>query len=129
VTQWPYSWRNGSDKFLQQLRRDLLRDDDPLWRILANRKYRPCTPVLVLRSRLSPAIGRSLQHVCRYESPKVVKCCRVDSAICPDVEDSSLRIRDHPARTPRRDNTHSIGEMRRAIYQFIWRIRSRMSTL
>src|SRR5260370_14118760 len=68
------------------------------------------------------------QHVCWYESPKVVKCCRVDSAICPDVEDSSLRIRDHPSRTQRRDSTHSIGEMRRD-YQFIWRIRSRMSTL
>src|SRR5262249_39518984 len=25
VTQWPYPWRNGSDKFLQQLRRDLQR--------------------------------------------------------------------------------------------------------
>lgn len=32
---------------------------------------------------LSPAIGRSLQHVCRYESPKVIRCCRVDSAFAP----------------------------------------------
>jgi hypothetical protein len=28
------------------------RDDRTLWRILANRKYRPCTPALVLGSRL-----------------------------------------------------------------------------
>jgi len=108
VTQWPYPWRNGSDKFLQQLRRDLQRDDDPLGRILANLKYRPCMPVLVLGNRLSPAIGRSLQHVCRYESPKVVRCPPRRFRICPDDEDSSLRIRDHPARTERRDNTHSI---------------------
>ena len=31
-------------EFLQLLRRNLLRDDDTLWRILANRKYRPCSP-------------------------------------------------------------------------------------
>ena len=69
MTQWPYPWRNGSDKFLQQSRRDLQRDDDTLWRILANRKYRPCTPVLVLGSRLlekrtfPKGVG-----VCRYQS-------------------------------------------------------------
>src|ERR1700722_759839 len=52
VTQWPYSWRNGSHKFRQELGRDLQCDDDTLRRILANRKYRPSTPVLVLGSRL-----------------------------------------------------------------------------
>src|SRR6266496_3472825 len=40
VTQWPYPWRNGSDKFLQQLRRDLQGDDHSVRRILANHKYR-----------------------------------------------------------------------------------------
>jgi len=55
------------------------------------------------------------QHVCRYEFSKVVKCCCVDSGICPDVEDSSLRIRDHAPRTQRRENTHSIVEVRCAI--------------
>jgi hypothetical protein len=51
----------------------------------SNARMRP--PVQV---GLSPAIGRSLQLVFRYESLKVVKSCRVDSAICPDVEDGSL---------------------------------------
>jgi hypothetical protein len=43
---------------------------------------------------LSPAIGRSLQHVCRYESSRVVRCCRVDSAIAPTSS------RDHSGQNP-----------------------------
>src|ERR1700730_3697382 len=38
VTQWPYPWRSGSDKFLQQLRRDLQRDDHTLWRRQTDRQ-------------------------------------------------------------------------------------------
>ena len=66
------------------------------------------------------------QHVCRYESPKVVKCCRVDSAFAPTskiVVSEAATIRPEPG-----------GETIRTVlvkcdYKFIWRIRSRMSTL
>jgi hypothetical protein len=48
----------------------------------SNMRMRP-PPSGFVQVGLSPAIGRSLQHVCRYESPKVVRCCRVDSAFAP----------------------------------------------
>jgi hypothetical protein len=89
-------------------------------RRLSNTRMRP-PPSGFVQVGLSPAIGRSMQHVCRYESSKVVRCCRVDSAICPDVE-------------PRPFRPEPSGETIRTVlvkcdYQFIWRMRSRMSTL
>jgi hypothetical protein len=66
VTQWPYPWRNGSDKFLQ--RRDLQHDGHPLWRILANRKWRPFTPLLVLGS-VRPAKAGMNRIVCDCVTP------------------------------------------------------------
>jgi hypothetical protein len=65
----------------------------------SNTRMRP-PPSGFVQVGLSPAIGRSLQHVCRYESPKVVRCCRVDSAFAPTskiVVSKAATIRPEPS--------------------------------
>jgi len=65
---------------------------------------------------LSPAIGRSLPARLSVRVSPGSQMLPRRFRICPDVEDSSLRSRDHPPRTRRRDHSHSIGEMRLQIH-------------
>ena len=80
----------------------------------SNTRMRP-PPSGFVQVGLSPAIGRSLPTRLSVPVSPGSQMLPRRFRICPDVEDSSLRSRDHPPRTQRRDNTHSIAEMRRAI--------------